>query len=436
MASFTLKSCLAASLLLTAAATFAAAADNVRFVDQRTLRLTYRIANAAPIEQAELYISRDRGRSWQMHPIEIRQPGELSLTVDADGRYDFYIVLANAGGTSAPPPTPGTEPHGRILVDTTPPLVQLHAATLESRDEGGATLMLQASLIEEHLHDRGVRLFYRTGAAGIWRDAGAIQLHGKTATASLPALIEPRCEIRLVTADLAGNRAASAIKTVVLRPEPPAEPTAAEPTVAAQSAALENAPPSPATDEPKASSAPRAATDGSETAAATAELPPAAAQLRERARRHLDEGRYELAAARLSDALGVAPQHPDLLIDLGTTLYRSEDLSGAEQNFEQALAAAPGNLDATEWLAVVAQTQKRYPEARKHLQQLLAQQPESGIFWLRFGDVEHRLGRVSDAIDAWERTLQAKETDAETRARARTRLQRIAPLAEFPLSAR
>lgn len=430
MASFTVKFCLAALLLLPAVA-FAAEADNVRFVDQRTLRLTYRIANAAPIEQAELYISRDRGRSWHPHPIEIRQPGELSLTVDADGRYDFYIILANAGGTSAPPPTPGTEPHGRILVDTTPPLVQLHAASVEHRDEAGATLKLQASLIEEYLHDRGVRLFYRTDTTGIWRDAGAIELHGKSATALLPALTEPRCEIRLVTADLAGNRAASAIKTVVLRPEPPAESI-----VAAQPVSLENTPQPSATDEAKASPEPQAATDSSETAAEPAELPPAATQLRERALRHLDEGRYKLAAARLSDALGLAPQHPDLLIDLGTTLYRSEDLSGAEQTFEQALAAAPGNLDATEWLAVVAQTQKRYPQARKHLQQLLAQQPESGIFWLRFGDVEHRLGRVSDAIDAWERTLQAKEADAETRARARTRLQRIAPLAEFPLSAR
>jgi tetratricopeptide (TPR) repeat protein len=275
------------------------------------------------------------------------------------------------------------------------------------------------------LHDAGVHLFFRAAGATLWQDAGAIRRAGRHATIGLPLSSDAPLELRLVTADLAGNRSVS--ETVRLDPRPaPAAP---------QDASTANA---TLVEQPRPVSVAKNVADADQTTAP----PPApplseiASQLQKRADAFLAEGRYGLAEARLRDALAQMPDHPDLLLDLGQVLYRQERFDDAGTNFANVLNQQPENLDATEWMAIVAQTQRRYPEAREHLQRLLDHQPEAGIFWLRYGDVEHRLGRVADAIKAWERALGAEQADAETRAKAERRLRQIAPLAEVQLSAR
>jgi len=101
----------------------------------------------------------------------------LRYTAPADGKYDFYLVLRNAAGVSAPPPEPGSTPAVTVFVDTTPPLFQVHSTATEPGDEGRPVVAMKATLVEENLSESAVRVFYRT-APGDWLDGGTAHLAG------------------------------------------------------------------------------------------------------------------------------------------------------------------------------------------------------------------------------------------------------------------
>jgi tetratricopeptide (TPR) repeat protein len=109
-------------------------------------------------------------------------------------------------------------------------------------------------------------------------------------------------------------------------------------------------------------------------------------------------------------------------VSLTSALYRLARYNDSDPRFQSALDLAPDHPGAIEGLALVAATQKRYPQAREHLRHLLRLRPESGSVWLRVGDIEHRLGNEAEALDAWERVLTARETDADVRRQAQRRL--------------
>jgi predicted TPR repeat methyltransferase len=61
------------------------------------------------------------------------------------------------------------------------------------------------------------------------------------------------------------------------------------------------------------------------------------------------------------------------------------------------------------------------------LQTLLRLSPESGRFWLRYGDVLHKLGRTDEAVDAWDRVLDVRDAVKVDRTKARERLNYFKP---------
>lgn len=394
-----------------------------RFVNSRHVALCYRTADAAVVDAVHVWVSTDSGRTWQSQDEVQVFDDRVLCAVERDGRYDFYLVLENAAGVSAPPPVAGTRPHSSVVVDTTPPLLQIHSSKLDTDDEGLTLLSLRTSLIEEHQSRRGCRLFYRGDPTGLWCDGGEVCVSDDLAEWPVPKLDADRIEVKLVATDQAGNRAVSAAFAVELpRPAKP-EPAKPEPTEPQREVALA----------------------ASETSMAPSALPPAPAEptkedltrvagLREAALRYLREGRLGLAEARLRDALERAPQQTDLLIDLGTVLYHAKRYDDAGSWYQRASGLEPNHLGAIEGLAVVAATQRRYPEARQHLERLLTKQPDSGLTWLRMGDVEHKLGRADAAVEAWRRAANASDSSRDVRSRAEVRLQRFGAPAALKLS--
>ena len=405
-----------------------------RYVASREIVLEYTAANAAEVADAQLWVSTDAGRTWQA--AEIAQVGERTLRYLApgDGKYDFYLVLRNAAGASAPAPAPGCTPSATILVDTVPPLFQIHAADTESDDEGHPTVAMKVTLVEENLSDTGFRVFYRTTAES-WVDGGPARLTDGRMLWSPPESAGPRVDLRTVVTDLAGNRTASDAHNVTIRQPtsaPTSEPAASQPT----------APPGPVVPfgpvEPPhvADVAPVAVAPvrPSQTLAAPehALSPPTPdpadlQRLRSLAAKAMEERHYPLAANRFQDALALAPQDPELLVGLGSALYREGRYDEARTRFQSAADTLPDHVPAIEGLALVAATQKRYPQARAHLQQLQRLLPDSASVWLRSGDIEHKLGNTADALAAWERALRLGGADDELRAGAKRRLDYFGP---------
>jgi Flp pilus assembly protein TadD len=404
-------------------------ADEVRYLAGRQVVLTFATAGAGPVESVELWVSGDGGSTWQPAPAERTSEKAVRHTVAADGRYDFYLVLHSPAGSSSEPPQAGSTPHVRTVVDTVAPTLQLHGVEAGGPEQPNE-VVLRATLLDENLGATPARVFYRTAADGQWIDGGtAIAGDGRLVWRA-PDVSGP-VNLRVVATDLAGNRAIDELKDIHLHdggraaaaklelnglvdlfPESIAGPGDQADLIAP----VRVAPVTPV-------EAQRETTDVAPGPRTEADLK----RLRGLGQRFLHDGRYDLAAARLQDAVNGSPKDADLMVDLGSALYGARRFTDAEARYQAALDACPDQARAVEGLALVAAAQKRYPQARERLLQLLKLKPESGLTWLRYGDVEYRLGNGDKANAAWERTLQMPGADESLRERAQKRLKYFAP---------
>lgn len=414
------------------------AANQPRYVPTREIALEYATANHASVTRADLWVSSDATHTWELANEITNDSGTITYVAPSDGRFDFFLVLHNDAGPSSPPPEPGMPPVASVIVDTAPPLVQINHAQTEVSSDGVASLSLNTTLVEENLSPTGIRVFYRA-TPNDWRDGGPATFAEDHITWTPPPNLNVPADLRIVVTDRAGNhntaevldvdiaRRATGAAGEVTQPALPQTPTMI----------AEFVPVVPPTIDPVQ---PVIVGPLSQSPAAEQPIPPATPpdreqhveRLRELASSFMQQGQYALALARYTDALEIAPTDADLLVDLGSALYRVGHYDEASLRFTDAATNQPDHVGALNGLALVAATQKRYPQAREYLCRLQRLQPESAHVWLRSGDIEHRLGNTAAALKAWQRVLETAENDADVRQRAQRRLDYFRPLLAPP----
>lgn len=411
-----------------------------QYVANRNVVVAYQVAPNANVTDAELWVSTDHGRNWVNGMAVWLERPALRYFAPDDGRYDFFVVLKNAAGASSPPPEAGTTPLVTVVVDTIPPLLQVHQARASIEPGGPPQVAMTVSLVEENLGEDAIRVFYQTAEDESWLDGGLAQAAGGTVTWNVPRDVGGTLRLRIIATDRAGNQTTADAKVTLpvstpgtaQNPDPAADaPASGPPTDVAE------LPPNERPLKPlvvrSESAAENSAVKLALDANAVPDTPPDVddrpqlQKLRELGGRFMSEGRYALAAARYRDALDLTPDDPDLLTDLGSALYRLGKYAPAHEHFAAAADLTPNHVAAIEGLALVAATQKRYPEAREHLRTLLKLMPESGKTWLRYGDIEHKLGNTYRAINAWDHVLELPTPDDEVREMARRRLDYFRP---------
>jgi Flp pilus assembly protein TadD len=386
-----------------------------RFLAAHDILLCYQTPPETEITARHLWVSTNAGRQWRRADLASETDHSVLFTAPGDGEYQLYLVLENDAGSSAPDPEPGATPTATVIVDTTPPLLQVDGAKVSRRKDMPPVVTLDAKLIEENLATHGVRLFYFTPEDSTWHDGGPL-------LATLPLRWQPPDDVRgplrlrVVATDRAGNRATSDVIEVTIPrpPQPPAPVKPMQPPTTVQGMR----PVELTTVAPVNVGPPK------ELATSSAESKPDVPlnRLQVLARQLMDRGDYAMAASQLESALAGAPQNPEVLVDLGSALYRLGRFDEAEARFSAARSLTPTHAGALEGLALVAATEKRYADARSHLVQLLEIMPDSGENWMRLGDVEHRLGESRRAIGAWEKALGLPTVSPEVAAQARRRL--------------
>jgi len=393
------------------------------YLASRQILIEYDTADRTEV-QPDLWVSTDRGRSW-LPADPTPRPRSLLYTAPADGRYEFYLVLRDHAGRSTLPPDPGSTPLATCIVDTLPPLLQVHAAEVQTSANAPPKLILRLSLVEENLAADGVRIFYRSHEQP-WTDGGPVTLLDDHAVWTTPPQAGPVLSLRVIATDRAGNSCAAELPQVFLPTDltNPAKASAASPTTQAVEprATGTNSQPSGSKPQSEVTASPLDASSGQpdpQPSSTTTDV----RRLRAAAAIFLSQGQYDLAAARLEDALALSPPDPDLLVHLGYVLHRLGRYDQATQRFESALKLLPDYAEALEGLALVAATQKRYALAQQYMQHLQRLRPESGQVWLRSGDIEHRLGNLPAALAAWKRVLTVSQADAELQQKARRRLE-------------
>ncbi len=172
------------------------------------------------VREALLYLSKDRGKSWQLHSrLPANHEGFL-FQATQDGPHWFSVGLLDLNGRHEPANIHSAPVGQKVLVDTTKPEARL-AVHRQNSD-----ISLQWEIREEHLNLNSLRLECRTVEMppNQWIP---IQVQpGITGSGSFPAPSAGPITVRLHASDVAGN-------FVSIMSDAPAAPVVNAPTFAA-----------------------------------------------------------------------------------------------------------------------------------------------------------------------------------------------------------
>lgn len=406
-------------------ASAACLADPVSVIDSRRVAIEFQ-SDDSPVEQAEVWQTRDEGRTWQAAKVERIERSAVIVSAEADGLLGFWLVVRNAAGMSALPPSPGQPPQVTVLVDTQPPTLQLRGARVTWSD-GNAGLTLHATLAEENIDASAVRAFARPCGddAAPWRDLGPILIRAGRASAQLPSELSTmtKLDVCVSATDLAGNRVCERLADVAIPPQPITPPPMAKNEMVGPPAG-ESPTPTPAKAIHKTDDAPPP--DKRDVPVPGAGMTPEEVlrvnELRRTAAEFASRGQWGLAAARFDEAARIAPDLVDVQLDLGQAFMNLNRIDDAVAKFNGVIEKKPDSTTALESLALLTAAQRDYPAARSHLKRLTELQPDSASAWLRYGDIEFKLGNRADAEAAWDRVLELNPADDALSLRAQKRL--------------
>jgi hypothetical protein len=205
----------------------------VQMVKKRQVTIDYEVTKFGPsgVKSVELYVTRDDGRSWLRcdgeDNINVQVPAEprgtapsfkRSLTVElqADGLYGFYLIVKSGAGLGKPPPQNGIDvPQIRIEVDTTAPKADLfeprpHPTRRDS-------LVLSWTATDNKLGPTPVTLQWAERPDGEWQSIGGGELPNTGEYVwQVPTNVPPHVYLRLLVRDMAGNESVAQTAQPVL----------------------------------------------------------------------------------------------------------------------------------------------------------------------------------------------------------------------------
>jgi tetratricopeptide (TPR) repeat protein len=103
------------------------------------------------------------------------------------------------------------------------------------------------------------------------------------------------------------------------------------------------------------------------------------------------------------------------LIDTALRRHQQGDLAGAEQAYQQALAATPANFSLLHGLGVLRAQQGRNAEAVELIGRALQSDANVAIAWLNHGGVLSSLGRLEDSLASYDRAIALAPADIDAR---------------------
>lgn len=381
-------------------------------VNSRVLDIGYSThGSAQPLRKVDLWVTTNNGEPWQHYASEIGQPSSIQFHAERDGLYGFFLVLRNNVGASSGPPQPGQQPHQWVLVDTSPPLVQIKQVRMIRRDPPESPLLVVSwAAYDAHLDDRPVSLYYRVDERPGWQAlASSIADVGQFDWA-IPPQVSGRITVKIEISDRAGNVASDISSLIMLEAQTPVNNAAQ---------AMPDAPPL-----------------GKTPPNAEANLPGAEAQKSdpERARElyklgvwHKQRGDYGLAVTRLVEALNHAPNILPPAYELANIYYAQGNYHGALDIYNGILEHHWTDRQALRGTALAKVALRQYPDALQHLERALQTTLDDAETWLHAGDVFLLMGQRDSATQYWREAARISPAGTDIAGQAQKRLERCGP---------
>ncbi|MGQ9648577.1 MAG: tetratricopeptide repeat protein [Phycisphaerae bacterium] len=386
----------------------------VQAVRSREVELQYRVMDAGPDAEVELWYTRDRGASWQRWGIHKDHDQPIIFEAPAEGLYGFTLIVKEKGVSSSPPPTVGTEPQRRVFIDYTPPLVQWDSVEPVEAFAARRIVQLRWTAHDANLSSRPVSLSYLCSIEQSWQVIEEELPNSGQYDWTLPAHVAGQVTLKLAVRDLGGH-----VVERLYGPVPidrwvakgiPLPETSTRPAGSTANGGTSR-PAQPTTQPAGLKFLSKAEREKVE-------------QLWSRGSWHAGRNEYAVAAERFREALEIDPTHIPSLYDLGVIHYYQKEYAKAIDKFQSVLALEPRHQLALRGMHESYIAQRQYAKSYEILQQLVRYNEKDARAWLDLGDVLFKMERPGDAREMWTRALQADPGAAAVINDAKWRLSR------------
>lgn len=192
--------------------------------------LAYEVESRGPsgLSRLDLWVTRDDGRTWmkwsQHDPraSTVRVNLNIPSNPQVEGSYGFRIVPISGAGLSEREPMSGDTPELRVVVDITPPQVEIYPPVGDPQQPH--TLLLQWKAVDKHWGPNPILLEWSDKPNGPWQPVvtGAAEVQAASASSApvtagrwlpntgnyawrVPAGLPPRVYLKVTARDAAGN---------------------------------------------------------------------------------------------------------------------------------------------------------------------------------------------------------------------------------------
>ncbi len=364
---------------------------------------------AAPLSSVELWHTADSGNTWVQDGLDADKRSPVLFRAPGDGEYGIFLVITNATGPSSQPPTTGTAPQVRVLVDQTPPVVQLHALRLSS-SFGQPVVQIRWTAIDTLFTARPIELFYRPANETEWRTMTTepVANTGRFDW-SVPDSSTGAINVRLVARDRGGHVVTSEVQPIdLVSARTTVTPPAGNPNERIDGGSTGSVHGQRSQPRPSVSGSPRARARASE--------------LIDEAARRRDRGDARGAIARLRDAVRLDPSRTDAFAEMARLFYGLGEWDRALGAYKIVLQQQPAQREALLGAAMALTQRKDYSEAGSRLRTVLRYNPNDVEAWMDLGDVAIYSGDEVLARDCYTRAAQLDPAATDIIENARKRL--------------
>jgi len=179
---------------------------HTRVVNSRKFQIGYKVDDVGPsgVGEVELFITEDDGKTWFRYGNDADHKSPFQVETPRDGIYGFALRVHSGAGLAADPPKPGEKPSIVIVVDNTPPNVQLLSAD-QGRGKDLNRVVLKWSVADDYPAETPVALSYTNDPLGVWEPiSGWIADTGEFVWNAGPNA-PTRLYFRVTARDAAGN---------------------------------------------------------------------------------------------------------------------------------------------------------------------------------------------------------------------------------------
>jgi hypothetical protein len=186
------------------------------------------------ISRVDLWVTRDEGKTWHKWSQHDGKGGAVRVVLDVrensqlEGRYGFRLVPVSGAGLSEREPVPGDVPDMAVVLDVTPPQLDLFPPISDPNAQD--TLVLQWKATDRNFGEEPITLEWSASPTGPWKPVATagnepiVQASATTAPVArklantgqyawrIPAGVPARVYLKATARDAAGN-----VKEIVTR---------------------------------------------------------------------------------------------------------------------------------------------------------------------------------------------------------------------------